>query len=286
MYAYPDILNGFPGCLYDNQYPSFMTVGNNPKIYLFGSIKDCCKAFGYRCTIEESSAPTSAPTSPTLLPAKSFWYSDIHADGNICVYGTGYEWWMATDAYRATQLFTTEEECCQKHSCDDDAKPHVAPADDVVTFLKESFESGMSAVPWIHGGTSTHIADWYVTTDKYLSGQYSLRSGDLNNNRGRSSDIRLKVDSSRGAQLKYSYYSDVGGPFDFFELKVDGELIEKEGSPYNGWREHSTYMSPGTHEILFRVIAPPAVPAFSRNENLAIFGSGVVYIDNLEFRPL
>lgn len=270
-----------------------MTVGNNPKSYLFASVKDCCKAYGYRCTVEETSSPTPMVTSLKKLPAKSFWYSDIHADGNVCVFGTQYEWWMATDAYRATQLFTTMEECCQQHPCDDDVdigKPNAEPTDDddddVVTFLNESFESGMSAVPWIHGGTSTHVSNWNVTTDKYLSGQYSMRSGNLNNMRGKSSDIRLKVDSSRGAQLKYSYYSDVGGPFDFFELKVDGELIEKEGSPSNGWREHSTYMSPGPHEILFRVIAPPSDPGFSRNNKLGLFGTGVVYVDNLEFRPL
>jgi hypothetical protein len=285
MYAYPDIMNGFPGCLYDNEYPSFMTVGNNPKIYLFASMKECCKAYGYRCTIvEETNAPTAEPTSP-MLPTQPYWYSDIHADGNTCIFDTHYEWWMATDAYRATQLFTTKEDCCKEHECDDDAKPQDAPSD-TVTFLKESFESGLSAVPWIHGGTSTHIADWQVTTDKHLSGQYSLRSGDLKNNRGRSSDIRLKTDSSRGSQLKYSIYSDVGGPFEFFELKVDGELIEKEGSPSNVWKEHLTYLSPGQHEVMFRVIAPPSDPGFPRSDNPAIFGTGVVYVDNLEFTPL
>jgi len=232
-----------------------------------------------------TTSTTAATTTATSTGLQSFWYSDIHADGNICVFGPHYEWWMATDAYRATQLFTTKEECCQKHPCDATGKPQQPPTD-VVTFLDETFESGMAAVPWIHGGTATHIANWNVTTDKFLSGKYSMRSGDLNNNRGKSSDIRLKVDSSRGAQLKYSYYSDVGGPFDFFELKVDGELIEKEGMPSSVWSEHAIYLTPGAHEILLRVIAPPADPGFRRSSNFAIFGRGFVYVDNLQLLPL
>merc|ERR1711966_457413 len=150
--------------------------------------------------------PTPKPTrKPTKLPSRQpnfkaqFWYPDIHALDNRCVFGSNYEEWMDTVDHRDAYLFTTEPICCIEHNCADgpppvaDAPPPESsdspPPRDVLTYIDEDFDPlGDTDGMWIHGGTTTHIADWRITTHEKHSGRRSFRSGDLNHKRGKSSD--------------------------------------------------------------------------------------------------
>jgi hypothetical protein len=215
--------------------------------------------------------------------------------GNTCVYDTDYESWMTLPGYINGQLFDTEDECCAQHACDDTATPSQETPSDVVTYIEnEDFENGLeTTLPWIHGGSTAHVSDWHVTSTKSTSGTHSLRSGDLNNKRGKSSDVSLKVDSSMGATVSFSYYSSVGFPFDFFDFKVcngvgscngvGDKLKHRDSFPINEWKTYEVELEPGEHVLLFRYWSPGDNVPRERNANTD--GSGVVYIDELKFLP-
>merc|ERR1711966_245014 len=84
-------------------------------------------------TPKPTKRPTPEPTrKPTKLPTRQpnfkaqFWYPDIHALDNRCVFGSNYEEWMDTVDHRDAYLFTTEHICCIEHNCADGPPP---PAD-------------------------------------------------------------------------------------------------------------------------------------------------------------
>ena len=200
-----------------------------------------------------------------VASSTAFWFPDIHADGNRCIYGEDYDSWMATKPFRASQLFATEEECCEEHKCDPDAVTQGRPSE-VVTFIDENFDGDQLPLPWIHGGTATHVADWYQTANKSVSGKYSLSSGDLNNNGGKSSDVTLT--------------------FDYFVFKIDGEVKLEEYSPSHEWRKYSVIVPAGLHEISFHVTSLNVKLKMRRGANVALYGSGFAYMDDLQFKPL
>jgi len=225
-----------------------------------------------------------------------FWYPDIHALDNRCVFGSNYEDWMDTVDHRDAYLFTTEHICCIEHNCADgpppvaDAPPPESsdspPPRDVLTYIDEDFDPlGDTDGMWIHGGTTTHIADWRITTHEKHSGRRSFRSGDLNHKRGKSSDVSLKVASSMGARLSFWYFVDVARPFDFFEFRYDGVLNHVDAAPSGGWRKLDLGLAPGSHTISFHVVSPNEAVSVDRSANLEDFGTGFVYIDDLQFTP-
>merc|ERR1712194_201169 len=245
-------------------------------------------------TLTPIKAPTLKPTpSPTKPPTRNpswkamFWYPDVHALVNLCVFDKHYEDWMDTVDHRDGYLFTTERQCCIEHNCAEGAESSDSRPLDVLTYIDENFDSGSGDTKemWIHGGTTTHIADWRFTTHKKHSGNRSFRSGSLNHKRGKSSDVSLKVDSSKGAQLSFWYYVDVARPFDFFEFRYDGVLNHVDASPSGGWMMLNLGISPGPHTISFHVVSPNEAVSIDRSENLKQFGRGFVYIDDLQFTP-
>ena len=319
IYAYPDLPSNNDNCIMDDNYLDWMATGNNFKRYMFLSIRECCISNGYACTAEPTVAPSSSPSkSPTPPPtsspsktptpapsakpteiaqnigsttAKMWWYADIHADGNACVYGDGHESWQTRENGK---LFEIKDECCLAIGCDaeyleTDATPvpKSAKPRDVVTFANEDFESGkMDGLPFIHGGTTTHVADWHITKHKAKSGTQSLRSGNLNKKRGKSSDLTLKIDSISGLKVSFYYLADVGDPFDHFEFQLDGNLRHKDGRPTKQWQFFEMGVSPGPHEISFHLTSPSGAIKFDRSVSVDKFGAGAVMIDQLKVDPL
>jgi len=194
---------------------------------------------------------------------------------------------MATDVHRDTNLFATKRLCCIEHNCDEGAESSDAPPNDVLTYANESFDSelGDTEGMWIHGGTTTHVADWHLTTHEKHSGTKSFRSGSLNHKRGKSSDASLKVDSSSGANLSFWYYVDVARPFDYFEFRFDGVLNHVDASPSSQWMKFDLGIGPGPHTISFHVRSPNTAVSIDRTDNVEELGTGVVYVDDLQFIP-
>jgi hypothetical protein len=282
-YYYPIRGSGVVICVTQKPYPE------NVEKYV--DICECCEQ--QKCTINmdhcklqmmalDSMKETSTSDFFLLGSSIAFWFPDIHADGNKCKFGEDYDSWMSTALYRASFLFDTEEECCEQHKCDPNTESRV----DVVTFIDQNFDDDQQTLPWKNGGTMTHIADWGRTTSKSVSGKYSLRSGDLNSSGGKTSDISLKIDSWFGGYIEFVYNADVGEPFDFFLFKIDGEVYLEEYSPSDGWKKFSASMPAGLHEISFHVIALNVKLKMKRGANIAQYGSGFVYLDDLQFKPL
>jgi hypothetical protein len=302
-------------CVFDAQYRDFMK--DNPGYFLFDTLELCCAS--HNCddmnnlngdvesdtprpswgpTLSPSKEPTPSPTKePTPNPTKEptgspieagYWYPDIHANGNLCIYGNDYPAWMDTDAQRSSNLYGTNLACCRAHNCD----PGTTPSDEdpnitdehiasVALHVMEDFENGMDTQPWIHGGN----AQWHISSSKSVSGTHSLRSGDLNGQRNKSTDLTLRVDSSRGGFLKFYYWSLAYDPYDYFSLDVDGSIKHMEMNPMADWRQYSLGVEPGVHEIRFRVVAPEGQIVIPRDVSDAL-GTGEVFIDDLEFIPL
>jgi hypothetical protein len=219
-----------------------------------------------------------------------WWYADIHADGNVCVYGDQHEAWQTRESGK---LFETKDECCLAISCDPEyletdatPVPKSQKPKDVVTFANEDFESGkMDTQPFIHGGTTTHVSDWHITKHKAHSGTHSLRSGNLNKKRGKSSDLTLKVDSMSGLRISFWYLSDVSEPFEFFDFQMDGQMKHRDGRPAKGWQFYELGVPPGPHEFSWHVTSPTAAVKFDRSVSPEKFGSGVAFIDELKIEP-
>lgn len=191
--------------------------------------------------------------------------------------------------YVGEQLFRSKAECCAEHQCDDSLlnsdvqeKPANEQPNDVVTHAHETFESGnLNGLPWKHTG----VAHWHITRHKAHQGTHSMRSGNLNGQRGAPTDATLKIDSASGGILKFWYLADVSDPFDFFEFKLDGSVRHRDGAPSGQWSKLELGISPGPHEITFRVASPSSALTFDRSVDIEHFGEGVVYIDNLEWKP-
>ena len=220
----------------------------------------------------------------------------MHVDDNVCVKGTDYDYWMENERFGIdsqsnpmSYLFTTREGCCIAHGCDSDVTEPVTPPSDVMGYIEEGFEGAEGIFHWIHGGTSTHLADWARTSSKassFSSGTHSFRSGDLNNIGGKSSDLSVKVSSASGAFMRFEYFVSIGDPFDHFEFLIDGVPKHKDYSPGSEWKRYAVGISPGQHTISWHVISDPDVPSFLRSVHPETFGNGHVYLDNVEFIAL
>merc|ERR1712194_147732 len=245
----------------------------------------------YRPTPQPTYSPTKAPTlKPTTSPTSStpkYWYPDIHALANHCVFGDNYEDWMDTADHRATNLFATKSLCCLEHNCDENAESSDAPPAIVLTYIDEDFDPGLGDTEgmWIHGGTTKHVADWHLTTHKAHSGTKSFRSGSLNHKRGKSSVVSLKLDSISGAKLSFWHYADVAYPFDLFKFKLDGATNHIEGEPSGEWMLLELGVAPGPHTISFELESHSSAVSVDRSDNVEQFGTGVVYVDDLQFIP-
>jgi len=194
---------------------------------------------------------------------------------------------METPDHRETNLFTTERRCCVQHNCVEGAESSDAPPGDVLTYIDEDFDDGLGDTDgmWIHGGTTTHVADWRLTTHEKHSGTQSFRSGDLNQKRGKSSDASLKVDSSNGGLLSFWYYVDVARPFDYFEFRFDGILNHVDAAPSGRWMQLQLGVNPGPHTMSLHVISPNSAVSIDRSDKVEQFGTGFVYVDDLKFEP-
>jgi len=273
-------------CEFSSDYPEdFYASDSQKEAKLFDTEVECCEAF-VQVTNEACMAPEEEPKDEPTDPEPTapqpdmnmYWHSDVQAEGNVCIYGINYPWWMDTTEYRASQLFDTEALCCLEHSCDD------PPVDNPL--IAEGFEGDMETQSWVHGGTTTHVADWHITSHKSVSGTHSLRSANLNNHQGKSSDIALTVDLSVDTLLTFSYDADVFFQFEHFEFQVDGQRFLDVQRPTGGWTDYELSIPAGEHEISFHVISPSTGAGFDRSASLVTFGTGVVYVDDLKFMPM
>lgn len=202
---------------------------------------------------------------------------------------------MDSDKHRAKQLFDNRKECCLQHNCDgdtvnnpsyieDDTDATQAPrVVDTITFADEDFERGFDELPWKNEG----FADWTVESSPFVkSGKKSLVSGDLGENRGKSSSLSIKVDSSSGATVTFYYKALVSEPFDHFVVKIDGNINHMDKRPSGpNWMKFSRGVSPGEHTLSFHVESPTEVVTIDREVDPDGFGSGRVYIDDFSFTP-
>merc|ERR1719253_719247 len=172
-YWYP-AMGGENKCRYGRDYLDFMK--ENPSYFLFDTLEECCE--DHNCddmddvdvvittssptknpTMSPTKNPTSIPTNnptknPTTEPTdspteKGYWYPDIHANGNLCIYGTDYPAWMNTDAQRTNNLYNGQGDCCRDHNCDAGTTPSAEDADitewhisSVALHVVENFENG------------------------------------------------------------------------------------------------------------------------------------------------
>lgn len=315
--AYSGALDGQDYCRFDADYPLYYT-SNQQNFYtlLFVSEDVCCERMGYACTSSPTPAPTGQPTpaptpspteeptpapiAPTAAPseeptATSHWYADIHASGDLCVYGSGYEGWMANPAFSDAQLFDSEDDCCAAHfpvdGCDDDAVASGGVVPDTLTYIMEDFEGGMGTLPWVHGGTTTHVADWDVSThdSRPPAGFHSLRSGDLNSTPSKSSDISLQVDSSRGGFLEFYYKADVSWPYDRLVVRLNGaeKFARTSVTRSNGRDPWVKFLMAVPGDVVQITISVESYPASEGGDYSARDagkdGTGFVYIDDLTF---
>jgi len=193
---------------------------------------------------------------------------------------------MDAPDYRETYLLAAEGPCCIIHACAAGAAPAAVPpggAADALTYVDETFDPapGDTAGAWVHGGD----AAWRVSAEESRSGTTSFRSGDLAGARGASADASLRVTSSRGARLSVWYLADVGRPFDYFEVRVDGVASHVEAAPGGEWKRLEVGVAPGPHEVSFHVRSPEAPVSFDRSVSVEGFGTGAVYVDDLQFTP-
>lgn len=256
-------------------------------------------------------SPTNKPTpSPTPVPTakpvdtyvgpQRYWYPDIHqGDEGVCVYGSNFPSWMLRASFRAKSLFDNRTDCCIEHNCDGDdtRNPNALDSDtdatpapirtDVITFAEEDFEKGLENLPWRQGGSATHVADWSVGSDTVKSGTKSLVSGDLTGQRGVTSDLSLKVDSSIGATVEFYYKAGVSFPFDLFDILVDGQVKKRLANPSGpGWTRFSMSLFPGEHTLLLRVETPTVPLGYARDGMEDTWGDGKVIIEDFKFLPL
>ena len=212
----------------------------------------------------------------------------------MCVYGSGYEEWMANPAFADAQLFDSMDDCCEKHfpvnGCDDDAVPSGGVVPDTLTYIEEDFESGMETLPWVHGGTTTHVAGWDVSAHDARSGSHSLRSGDLNSTPSKSSDISLQVDSSRGGYLEFFYKADVSWPYDRFVVRVNGKemfartSVTRKANGRDPWYKFLVGVGSGEAQVRISVESYPESEGGDYSARDVINdGTGFVYIDDLKF---
>jgi len=276
---YPNFNTESPDCIFGSDYPIIFlryAVAMNMPGFLEHTRYECCTAEGNSCpegTYSEDELPETK---------EKHWFPDLFSDETHCYYGDAYESWMEREP--ATYFFDTIEACCEAHGCDPDADATTTlptpSADGVIGYADEDFETGMDSLPWIHGGTTTHKADWRVTSSKSLYGHHSLKSGNLANKWGKSSDLSLKVYAEEGMHVEFNYLSLVSDPFDSFTFSVDGINVLESTFPSQDWEQFIMVIPPGEHTLKWSVKTGDSAPNFARSEDVDRYGTGFFYLDD------
>lgn len=151
------------------------------------------------------------------------------------------------------------------------------------------------ALPWIFTGDR----NWELTSLRSVSGSHSIRSGDLNGLADAESVLSIKIDSISGGYIKFSYFADLGTPFEWFDFEIDGQIKHRFAEVETEWLEYpeqgyDVSVGPGRHTITFKVVTSSDVPDFWKQRTSVVngvsfadlFGRGFMYIDDLEFIPI
>ncbi|KAL7461256.1 hypothetical protein ACHAXS_001676, partial [Conticribra weissflogii] len=276
---YPNFSTASPDCIFGNGYPVIFlryAFAMNMPGFLEHTRYECCVADGNSC-------PEGTYSEDELPETKAkYWFPDLFSDETHCYYGDTYESWMEREA--DTYFFDSIEACCEAYDCDPDADVTTTLptqySEDVISYADEDFEQGMDSLPWIHGGTTTHKADWRVTSSKSLYGHYSLKSGNIANKWGKSSDLSLKVYAEEGMHIEFNYLSLVSDPFDTFSFSVDDIKVLESTFPSGDWEQFIMVIPPGQHTLKWSVETGDTAPNFARSEDVERYGTGFFYLDD------
>merc|ERR1711862_588824 len=116
-----------------------------------------------------------------------------------------------------------------------------------------------------------------------------MGSGDLNGEHSVSSEIGLRVDSSRGGFLQFWYKASVSWPYDRFVVTMNGEEEFVADSPTRNpprdpWMRFDMFVPAGEATLALRVETYPEWEGgdFSSRDPEGD-GEGFVYVDDFKF---
>eukprot|EP00578_Thalassiosira_sp_NH16_P026508 CAMPEP_0181085072 /NCGR_PEP_ID=MMETSP1071-20121207/5038_1 /TAXON_ID=35127 /ORGANISM="Thalassiosira sp., Strain NH16" /LENGTH=509 /DNA_ID=CAMNT_0023166857 /DNA_START=703 /DNA_END=2229 /DNA_ORIENTATION=- len=291
-------------CVHDDTYPASYLGDHVTDIVLFDSREECCHAY-IRIGCEDDPHEVST----------EFWYPKMVDGIPDCVYGDDYDPTYAQ--YPTHYFFANVEGCCAafpvaRGNCIEEplqsvaASPEAAGTTDTATAAtttaedtttseatttttegyapigenaEEDFESEFSwALPLDVGSPP----QWELSHVEALSGSASIANIPAAG-LGATSDLVLKVLITEVSTLRCMARIDTSSPYETFMLIVDGVQRNTYTQVVDGWIPVVTGISPGDHEVTFRV----QNEAWGHNMGdvrLDYFGTGRVYLDDCVVR--
>lgn len=125
--------------------------------------------------------------------------------------------------------------------------------------------------------TTDENRPWLFDDEHASSGELSLASFAVG--QGQSSQLSLKTDFTEEGVLTYEVRHDVFMPWTKFEVKVDGEVIDRingHAGPAR-WETMKLSLSAGPHDIVWDVSSPETPPPPNKR------GEGKVWIDDVRY---
>ena len=144
QFWYPDFYYSLDviRCVFGEGYDDYMALEESAHLYLFEREEDCCEEHACYTTSTSSTAAatevTSTTTTSTVAATEAastttqFWYPDF-SDATRCVYGEGYDDYMAFEENAHLYLFEREEDCCEEHACVTTSTSSTAAATEVTS---------------------------------------------------------------------------------------------------------------------------------------------------------
>jgi hypothetical protein len=141
------------------------------------------------------------------------------------------------------------------------------PINTIVGLLIETWETGdLSAMEWETDGN----AEWYPVTNEVYEGNYSLRSGDINDNEVSNLEIQMFIVAE--GELSFAYKVSSENNYDFLEFLVD-DVVVASWAGEQGWNTYSYNLSEGSHSLMWRF----------RKDFSVSSGQDCAWIDNITF---
>ena len=150
--------------------------------------------------------------------------------------------------------------------------------DTVTSLSTDDFEVPSVALPWIVGNPP----QWIITDEESVSGTHSIVNvlATWDGTKKGLRTLTLKTNLSQSTKFKCNVKVDTMMPFDWFSLRVDGNVKYPFYSSSNGkWNQLSSVLSAGEHVVELVVENGPTPPAFDRSSGLT-YGSGYVWLDD------
>ena len=140
----------------------------------------------------------------------------------------------------------------------------------------DDFEGGGS-ISWNVGDPT----EWQIDNTMAYSGTSSITnipSPDVSATRS----LTTKINLSNVGYISCKIKVDVAMPFDYFSFHVNGEQRTTYYKREEGWTTLESNLPVGESTLEFRVTTGDMLPPFDRNEQIEVYGSGHVWIDDCE----